>query len=78
MDDDEEFEVEEEHFARKFRRADLAVLALGLVHGFVAAMHETTMTAYNLAAAHANYMVNRDTFAEEAALEIETITGEQD
>lgn len=76
---DEEFEVDEtEPVSRKFRKADLAVLAIGLIHGFVAAAYETTMTAYNLAGMHANYVVDRDTFHEEAALEIETITGEQD
>lgn len=75
MDDDDEYEVD--HLSRRFRKADLAVLALGFIHGIVAAAHETTMTAYNLAAMHANYVVDRDKFHDEATLAIETITGEE-
>lgn len=77
--EDEEYEgfIEcEEVTSRKFRKADLAVLALGLVSGIVDAVQATATTAYNLAAMHANYEVDQDTFREEAALEIETITGD--
>ena len=75
---DEEFEYEE-IMSRRFRKADLAVLALNLVSDVIGAVHQTAMTAYNLAAAHANYCVDRDNFHEDAALAIETIVnGETD
>lgn len=76
--DEDEFEENEEMNSHKFRAIDAVVLTLGLVHELVSAVYQTTMTAYNLAAAHANYIVDQDNFRKEAALDIETITGEQD
>lgn len=73
---DEEFE-DDGPLSRRFRKEDLAVLALGFVHGIVSAFHETATVAYDLAAMHANYKVDQDAFHEEAALAIETITGEE-
>lgn len=79
MEDEEDegfIEVDEGPTSRKFRKADIAVLAVGLLSGIVDAFASAATTAYNLAAMHANYEVDRDAFREEAALEIETITGD--
>lgn len=75
MDDEIEWEQEEDGIPyRRFMKADLAVLGLGLVAGIVGAVHETLSAAQTLAAYHANYINSRHDFHEEAALEIETLT----
>jgi hypothetical protein len=62
----------------RFMRCDIAPLVLGLVEGIVGAVHATTVTAYNIAARHANHKHEQAVFYEEAAIEIETMTGETD
>lgn len=73
--DDEEYEVQAST-ARQFIKADLWPLTLGLLEGLLGALHSASVTAYNVAARHANFMHQQDAFRKEAALEIETITAE--
>lgn len=79
--DDEEFEYfdfEEDQPARRFRKADLVVLGLDLIAGVQKAVADTFMCARDCAAMHANWTAQRDTFHEEAMLEIETIVNGDD
>lgn len=79
MEDEEEYEFLTEDFervSRRFRRADIFVLALDLAQGVAEAMSETLTTARTLVAMHANWDCDRETFHEQAALEIEMLTSE--
>lgn len=69
--------VEAEAPARRFRKSDLLVLALDAVSGVAIALTNTLTTARNLAGMHVNYLVDRDLFHEEAALELETLIAEE-
>lgn len=72
------FEVAEP-VSRKWHKQDILVLGLDLVCGVVSSVAETLTSARDIAAMNANYLVDQDTFAEQAALEIETLTnGETD
>lgn len=74
MDDDYDVETS----SMRFMRCDIAPLILSLVEGITGAVHATAVTAYNVAARHANHMHEQAVFYEEAAIEIETLTGEND
>lgn len=58
---------------RRFRRADLAVLGLGLLFRLSNAVTSSLEEAHDLIASHANYEIDRDAFHEEAARELETL-----
>lgn len=75
---DEELDEEFTHPSRRFRKGDLIVLALDTAYNFVGVMANTLAIARNLAGMHQNYRVDQDNFRRQAALDIETITGEQD
>lgn len=82
-EDEEEFEYDEDEWVmepprRRFMPTDVVVLGLHLVAGISGAVTNTLNTAQALAAAHANFKVAQHEFHEEAALEIETMTGESD
>lgn len=72
MDDDDFFNVE--NISMRFMRSDILPLALGLLEGIAGAIHSTTVTAYNVAARHANHKHQQDDFRRAAELDIETIT----
>lgn len=76
--DDEYDEEEYETYSRKFQPIDLVVLGLSMAHGIACAIARDLQVATSLVAAHANYNIERAAFHDEAMLEIETITGEQD
>lgn len=81
--DDEDFDFADLAFmpdtARRFRKVDLVCLGLGFLQGIAATVNDAAINAYNLAAMHANYKNNEHAFAEQAALEIETlIAGEEE
>jgi hypothetical protein len=74
-------EYEEEEFytpARQLQKIDAVVVTLEFFRQIAAAVADTLGSGVALVAAHANYNVERRQFHEEAALEIETITGEQE
>lgn len=72
---DEEVETN----SMRFIAADIAPLVLNLMVNVVGAVHSSLITAYNVAARHANFLHDQATFREEAAIEIETLTtGELD
>lgn len=71
MDDDYD-----EDRSMRFLAADIPPLVLGLLEGILGAVHAASVTAYNVAARHANFRHEQELFREEAALEIETLTGE--
>ena len=69
---DEEFETEA--FAgRKARKIDFLVIGLGFVSDVVAAVESAVDMTLSLACSHANWLVDREQFHEEAALELESI-----
>lgn len=70
MDEEEEFEP----WVRRFRKADLLVLALSFATDVIAAVAVNLETATRLVAGHANFLNDRSDFHEQAALEIETLT----
>lgn len=72
MDD----EVEDR--SMRFMAADIPPLVLGLLEGIVGAIHQSVVIAYNVAARNANFAHDQAIFHEEAAIEIETLTGETD
>jgi hypothetical protein len=76
VDDDDYLDIETR--SMRFIRADIFPLILGLIEGIAGAIHASTVTAYNVAARHANHMHEQAVFREEAAIEIETLTGETD
>jgi hypothetical protein len=76
--DDEDFFPDVEDTSMRFMPCDVLPLALGLLEGVASAIHASTVTAYNVAARHANFKHNQAVFLEEAAIEIETLTGEAD
>jgi hypothetical protein len=59
---------------RRFRLVDLAVVGAGFLSDVVAATETATDLLHNLACRHANWLVNRERFREQAALEIEALT----
>lgn len=76
---DEEYDYTEESApARRFRKLDLLVLGLDAMYGVAVAVTNSMAMARNLAGMHVNYLVDRDYFHEEAALELETLIGEED
>lgn len=75
MDDDDDYV---ETRSVRFLKADLFPLVLGLIEGLTGAIHEAAQLAYNVAARHANHAHEQDAFRREAALEIETLTGDTD
>lgn len=77
MDDDDDC-TPSTPAVRRMRRADYVVLGCFILDEVVSALHTCTVKAYNLAAMHANYVHEQATFREEAAIEIETLTGERD
>lgn len=76
--DEEENDEELGYTSRKFHALDIVVLGLSLAHGITQAIARDLATATHLVAAHTNYKIDRENFLEEAALEIETMTGEDD
>lgn len=72
MDDETPLQV------RRFQKIDVLILGLNLVQNVAAVVADTFEMATHLVAAHANYNVERERFREDAAREIETITGEND
>jgi hypothetical protein len=81
MEDEEEYDDEDYETwvpNRRFRKVDVVVLGVNFAYRLVGAVHSTLEDVVQLVAGHANFEVERDTFREEAMLEIETITGEQD
>lgn len=72
--DDDDYETR----SMRFLAADIAPLVLGMVEGIVGAIHAASVVAYNVAARHANFRHEQETFREEAAIEIETLIGEVD
>lgn len=77
---DEDFEpvwIETSIPSRKFRRVDMLVIGFTLLQDISNAVGTAFSTAAQLAAEHANYQYDRETFHEEAALEIETLTQEE-
>ena len=71
MDDDySDYETR----SMRFMKADIAPLVLGLFEGIAGAVHASAVTAYNVAARHANWRHEQAVFHEEAAIEIETLT----
>lgn len=78
MDDDDYTFTSTAPCARRMLAFDVVVLAAFLIDEIAAAVHSTTTAAYNLTAMHANHLHEQATFREEAALEIETMTGGTD
>lgn len=78
MDDDFEPVVVSRPAQRRAIAFDLVVLGAYVLDELAGALHSTCTAAYNLAAMHANHLHEQATFREEAALEIETMTGEFD
>lgn len=79
--DDEEYEYDEYDVApeRRLHPFDFVVLAAGAVAGVTAALSESLTSAYQLAAMHANWLVGRTEFHDQATLELETLmTGDAD
>lgn len=78
--DEFDSEVESDAFrlSRRFRKADLLVIALDLIACATKSVAETLMMARDTAAMHANWTADQDTFHEEAALEIESMTNGED
>lgn len=81
MDDDEEFEIEmalagNARLSRRFMRLDLLVIGLGVAADLTMAAARGCEQIYNIAAMHANYRLDQRDFADQALLDIETITGE--
>lgn len=72
--DDEEYEP----MSRRFRPLDAVVIALSLAHGIAQAIARDLELTTRLVAAHTNYKIEREMFLEEAALELETLTGDED
>ena len=69
-------DYDDEDREMRFLAADIPPLVLGLLEGILGAIHAASVTAYNVAARHANFRHEQELFREEAALEIETMTGE--
>lgn len=66
-------------YSRKFRRADVLVVGLNFTKRLIGAFYHTASELTELVAMHANYEVDREAFAEEAALEIESlVSGEEE
>jgi hypothetical protein len=82
--DEDEFEGDFADFgtnpapSRRFQSVDVLVLLFDLLRGIAHALYNTADSAFQLTAAHANWRVDRDAFHEEAALELETLTGDDD
>lgn len=64
--------------ARRLQKIDILIVGLELARMASYAVTNTLESAVQLVAAHANYNVERQQFHEAAALEIETIIGEQE
>jgi hypothetical protein len=77
--DEEEYEIGEEWYSRRFQKVDLVIFGVNVTGGTLAAVAASLEALGNALLGHANYNVDRDSFHEEAALEIETMTtGETD
>lgn len=76
MDDD--YDITYVSRGRKAGLVDLLVLSLHFVSELTSALHSTAVAAYNIAAQHANHRIDQEAFREQAALEIETLTGDDD
>lgn len=78
--DDEWDEIEFEgpqSVSRRFMPVDIIVLFLGLITGVLSAITNTFSMAQMLVASHANHKVDQHDFHEQAAQEIETLTGDE-
>lgn len=75
--DDEEFFAEQSLASRKFRKMDLLVYGLDFAGDSIRLVADLFDNLRDLAAMHVNYEIDRDKFANEAAMEIERMTGEQ-
>lgn len=71
MDDDDDYGP----VTRRMLPVDYVVMAAFFFDELAGAVHRTATKAYSLAAMHANHIHEQATFREEAALEIETMTG---
>jgi hypothetical protein len=74
---DEEFEwadVTLPPTGRRFLKIDTVVVGLNLARGIAASFAQSLELAQSLVAMHANYQVERHALAEQAAIEIETMT----
>lgn len=80
MDEEEEFEQEERSWVtpRRLQKIDFLILGLEFCRQIASAVEDTLASAVMLTAAHANHKVEQREFQEEAMLEIETITGDED
>lgn len=74
MDDDYDDYCDVTPPSRPFQRTDILVIALNLVGSLAQAVVENAVIAQNIVIAHGNHQVDRNTFHEQAALEIETLT----
>jgi hypothetical protein len=72
--DDDEVETR----SMRFIVADIPPLVFGLLEALTGALHQSLVVAYNVAARNANFKHEQAIFREEAAIEIETLTGETD
>jgi hypothetical protein len=77
--DDSDFFVPGPPRGRQVGLIDLMVLSLHFVSEITSALHSTAVTAYNMAAQHANYKIDQREFRDQAARAIESMTtGETD
>jgi hypothetical protein len=76
MDDDEYDDFYGGYHQRPFRKTDLLVVGLGFLTDVSRAVANNLSLLTALAGMHVNYQIEREAFREEAALEIETLTGE--
>jgi len=74
--DDEEFEGRTP--PRKFQKVDILIVGFNLVSEVFDALGDAFTSLTMLTAAHANYNVEKEQFRLDAAMEIETITGDVD
>jgi hypothetical protein len=72
--EDEEYETR----SMRFMPCDIAPLVFGLIENVLGAVHASSITIYNVAARHANFKHEQAVFYEEASIELETLTGEND
>lgn len=74
--DDEEFEGRTP--PRKFQKIDMLIVGFNLASEVFEAVSDAFMSLTVLCAAHANHNVEKEQFRLDAAMEIETITGDVD
>lgn len=68
---------EAQHFSRPLQKWDFVVLGLNLINGVVDSISETLLATQGLVTAHANHKNDLRIFHQEAAIQIEQITGDE-